>query len=317
MKEIILLIPAFNEADSIESLIHRLDKVTNEISQYQFHYLFVNDGSTDQTLAILQEKEKTHPLVSYLDLSRNFGKETAMLAGLDYAESEAVIILDADLQHPPEVIHEMINYWEEGYEDVYAVRERQKDKNKIRNAFSEMYYKLLGKMTREQVYPNVGDFRLLDKKAVMALRELRESERYMKGMYSWIGFRKKEVHYQEEERAAGHSKWKFSDLFKLAIDGFTSYSTLPLKIWSYIGILISFLSFIFLFFEIIKTIVYGSSPSGYPTLLAAIIFLGGIQLISLGVIGEYLGRVFIETKGRPTYFIREKKIKESEDLSDE
>lgn len=317
MKEIILIIPAYNEANSIEALIKRLDSVIESLSNYHFQYLFVNDGSVDDTLLVLQEKSKNHPLVSYLDLSRNFGKETAMLAGLDYADSDAVIILDADLQHPPEVIPKMIDYWEEGYEDIYAIRERSKDKNKIKNAVSEIYYKFLQKLTKEKVYPNVGDFRLLDRKCVLALRELRESERYMKGMYSWIGFRKKEVYFKEEDRMTGSSKWSFIDLFKLAIDGFTSYSTVPLKIWSYIGILISLLSFIFLFFEIVKTLVYGTSPSGYPTLLAAIIFLGGIQLISLGVIGEYLGRVFIETKGRPTYFIREKNVKESEALKDE
>lgn len=317
MKKITVLIPAYNESKSIEPLIKRLDQVTSQITKYRFEYLFINDGSTDETLSLLKEKSKTHTLISYIDLSRNFGKETAMLAGLDYADGDATIILDADLQHPPEIIHEMIKYWEEGFEDVYAVRERQLDKNKIRNGFAEVYYQILQKMTKEKVYPNVGDFRLFDKKCVLALRKLRENERYMKGMYSWIGFRKKEIKYKEEARVAGETKWSFSDLFKLAIDGVTSYSTVPLKIWSYIGFTISFLSFIFLFFEIIKTITYGSSPSGYPTLLAAIIFLGGIQLISLGVIGEYLGRVFIETKGRPTYFIREKKFKEQRDFNDD
>lgn len=313
MKEITLLIPAYNESESLQHLIARLDKVTADIPKYRFNYLFINDGSTDNTLSLLKEISGNHPLVSYLDLSRNFGKETAMLAGLDYAEGDAVIILDADLQHPPEIINEMIKHWEDGFEDVYAIRERSKDNNKIRNFISEAYYKALQKMTREKIYMNVGDFRLLDQKCVLALRELRETERYMKGMYGWIGFRKKEIHYREEDRIAGETKWKTSDLFKLAIDGITSYSTVPLKIWSYIGLLISLISFIFLFFEIVKTIIYGTSPSGYPTLLAAVIFLGGIQLISLGVIGEYLGRVFIETKGRPPYFIREKNIQRQKD----
>lgn len=313
MKEITLLIPAYNEEESIQPLIERLDEVTAEMPSYKFNYLFINDGSTDETLCLLQEKSNTHSSVSYLDLSKNFGKETAMLAGLDYADGDAVIILDADLQHPPEVIQEMITYWEQGFEDIYALRKRQMETNKIRNILSELYYKVIQKMTKEKVYPNVGDFRLLDRKCVMALRELRESERYMKGMYSWIGFRKKEITYKEENRVAGESKWKFSELVKLAIDGVTSYSTVPLKIWSYIGVIISFLSFIFLFIEIIKTLIYGSGAAGYPTLLAAILFLGGIQLISLGVIGEYLGRVFIETKGRPVYFIREKNVKEQKE----
>lgn len=317
MQELTLLIPAYNEAESIRPLIKRLDQVNQTIDYYHFNYLFINDGSSDDTLDILQKEAKNHQSVSYIDLSRNFGKETAMLAGLDYADGDAVIILDADLQHPPEMITEMIKYWEEGYEDVYAVRERSEDQNIIRNKISELYYKILQQMTAEKVYPNVGDFRLLDRKCVLALRELRESERYMKGMFGWIGFRKKEIAYQEEERVAGESKWRFSDLFKLAVDGITSYSTVPLKIWSYIGIIISFLSFLFLLSEITKTIIYGSSPSGYTTLLAAIIFLGGIQLISLGVIGEYLGRVFIETKRRPAYFVREKKIKDKGIKKDE
>lgn len=313
MKEITLIIPAYNEAASLEYLVARLDKVTSNISEYQFNYLFINDGSTDNTLLLLKKIAENHPLVSYIDLSRNFGKETAMLAGLDYANGDAIIILDADLQHPPEIIGKMIKYWEEGFEDVYAVRERSKNNNKIRNFLSETYYKVLQAMTREKIYMNVGDFRLLDKKCVLALRELRETERYMKGMYGWIGFRKKEIHYREEDRFAGETKWKILDLFQLAIDGITSYSTVPLKMWSYIGIIISFISFIFLLFEIVKTIIHGSNPSGYPTLLAAIIFLGGIQLISLGVIGEYLGRVFTETKGRPPYFIREKNIQNQKD----
>ena len=313
MKEITLIIPAYNEAESLKYLIERLDKVTSSTPKYKFNYLFINDGSTDDTLLLLKEISEYHSLVSYVDLSRNFGKETAMLAGLDYADGDAVVILDADLQHPPEIIHEMIKHWEDGFEDVYAVRERSKDNNKIRNLLSETYYKILQSMTREKIYMNVGDFRLLDQKCVLALRELRETERYMKGMYGWIGFRKKEIHYREEDRVAGETKWKISDLFQLAIDGITSYSTVPLKIWSYIGVFISLISFIFLLFEIVKTIIYGSSPSGYPTILAAVIFLGGIQLISLGVIGEYLGRVFTETKGRPPYFIREKNIQEKKD----
>ena len=309
-KRITLIIPAYNEENSLKQLIQRLDDVTAKFSLYKFTYLFINDGSTDQTLDILIEESQQHSNVSYLDLSRNFGKETAMLAGLDYANGDAVIILDADLQHPPEIIKQMINFWEEGYEDVYAVRERAKDKNKLRNWFSELYYKIIQKMTSEKVYANVGDFRLLDRKCVLALRELRENERYMKGMYGWIGFRKKEITYQEEDRTTGESKWKISDLIKLAIDGLTSYSTIPLKIWSYIGFVISLISFLFLLFKILKTFIYGSSVAGYPSLLAAIIFLGGIQLISLGVIGEYLSRVFIETKGRPTYIIRDKNIED-------
>ncbi|WP_027108242.1 glycosyltransferase family 2 protein [Lacticigenium naphthae] len=317
MKGITIIIPAYNEAESLDKLVDRLDEVTHNISGYMFTYLFINDGSTDNTLELLQEKAENHPRVSYLDLSRNFGKETAMLAGLDYASDEAVIILDADLQHPPEIIEEMIKYWEQGYEDVYAVREKKEDEDGVKNFFSKTYYKFVQKITSEQVYPSAGDFRLLDRKCVMALRELRENERYMKGMYGWIGFHKKEISYKEEPRFAGETKFDFSELFKLAINGITSYSTVPLRMWSYIGFFTSLISFLFLAYEIGKTILFGSNSAGYPTLLAAILFLGGIQLISLGVMGEYLGRVFIETKGRPAYFIREKHIKTKKEVHHE
>src|SRR5699024_6033428 len=231
--------------------------------------------------------------------------ETAMLAGFDHADGDAVIVIDADLQQPPETIAEMIYWWERGYEDVYAIRIKRDGEKQWKKWTSRLYYNLVQKITREKVYAAAGDFRLLDRKCVRALRELRENERYTKGMYGWIGFKKKEIEYTADERAAGETKWKAGDLFKLALDGITSYSTAPLKIWSYAGFFISFIAFLYLAYEIIKTLIHGTNVAGYPTLLASILFLGGIQLISLGVIGEYLGRVFIETKGRPPYFIRE------------
>lgn len=305
MKKLSLIIPAYNEEEVLPQLIERLNEVSDHLSNYQFQFLFINDGSSDNTLELLKELNKKDKRMQYVDLSRNFGKETAMLAGFDYANGDGIVILDADLQHPPEVIEEMINWWEQGYEDVYAVRKKREGETFFKIWTSKLYYKIVQKMTPEKVIPQAGDFRLLDKKCIYALRQLREKERYTKGMYGWIGFKKKEITYFAEERAAGETKWKWSNLFKLAIDGITSYSTVPLKVWSYIGFTISVLAFIFLAVETIKTIVFGTDAAGYPTLLAAILFLGGIQLISLGVIGEYLGRVFVETKGRPAYFIRE------------
>ncbi|WP_225743684.1 glycosyltransferase family 2 protein [Marinilactibacillus sp. Marseille-P9653] len=305
MKTLSVIIPAYNEEEVLPQLIERLNEVSEKLDRYAFEFLFVNDGSTDKTLTLLKELNKQDPRMKYVDLSRNFGKETAMLAGFDYATGDGIVILDADLQHPPEIMEEMIYWWEQGYEDIYAVRKKREGESFLKEWTSKTYYKVVQKMTPEKVIPQAGDFRLLDKKCIVALRQLREQERYTKGMYGWIGFKKKEIAYFAEERAAGKTKWNYSNLFKLAIDGITSYSTVPLKMWSYIGFVISVFAFVFLAVEIVKTIIYGTNVAGYPTLLAAILFLGGIQLISLGVIGEYLGRVFVETKGRPPYFIRE------------
>ncbi|MEC6747710.1 glycosyltransferase family 2 protein [Marinilactibacillus sp. XAAS-LB27] len=305
MKTLSVIIPAYNEEEVLPQLIERLNEVSEKLDRYAFEFLFVNDGSTDETLNILKALNKQDPRMKYVDLSRNFGKETAMLAGFDYATGDGIVILDADLQHPPEIMEEMIHWWEQGYEDIYAVRKKREGESFLKEWTSKTYYKVVQKMTPEKVIPQAGDFRLLDKKCIIALRQLREQERYTKGMYGWIGFKKKEITYFAEERAAGETKWNYSNLFKLAIDGITSYSTVPLKVWSYIGFAISVFAFVFLAVEIVKTILYGTNVAGYPTLLAAILFLGGIQLISLGVIGEYLGRVFVETKGRPPYFIRE------------
>ncbi|AZP03615.1 glycosyltransferase family 2 protein [Jeotgalibaca ciconiae] len=316
MKKITILIPAYNEEEVLPQLMERLNKVTRSIPQYAFEYLFINDGSSDQTLEILKKQKIQDSRIRYMDLSRNFGKETAMLAGFDNARGDAVIILDADLQQPPETIPEMIQWWEQGYEDVYAIRKKRDGETRRKEWTSKIFYKVIDKMSPTKVYPQAGDFRLLDRKCIDALKQIRENERYTKGMYGWIGFKKKEIQYVADERAAGVTKWSWSNLFKLAMDGITSYSTVPLKIWSYIGFFISFIAFLFLAFEIGKTFLFGTDVAGYPTLLAAILFLGGIQLISLGVIGEYLGRVFVETKRRPPYFIRETSEDESIETDD-
>jgi len=274
------------------------------MNDYNFEFLYVNDGSVDGTMDLIKEYQSKDSRIKYVDLSRNFGKEIGMLAGMDYAKGDAVIMIDADLQHPPEKMIEMIEWWEKGYDDVYTVR-LNREESFLKKYLSKLYYKLLQKMTEENVYPNSGDFRLLDRKCVDALISMRETERYTKGMYGWIGFKKKELTYQEKERAAGETKWQFKQLIKLAIDGITSYSTVPLCISSIIGIIISLVAFVFLVIEIVKILISGPEVAGYGTLLVGILFMGGIQLISLGVIGEYLSRVFIETKERPPYLIKE------------
>lgn len=314
MKQITILIPAYNEEEVLPALKEALIKVTASLSNYQFEFLFINDGSTDRTQEMLHTYHLEDERVNYIELSRNFGKEKAMLAGFDYATGDAMIIMDADLQHPPEMIREMLYWWEQGYEDVYTVRKEKAEKNALKTWASKTYYQILSKVSEQEVYKGAGDFRLLDRKCIEALKELRENERNTKGLYAYIGFKKKALAYEEAERVAGETKWRLSELFRLAIDGITSYTTAPLRMWSVIGVIISLISFVFLAIELHKAIFYGSDVSGYPTLLAAIVFLGGIQLISLGAIGEYLARVFVETKNRPSYFVRDvtRKIEESD-----
>lgn len=310
MKLITIIVPCYNEEDVLSVIIQRLIEVTEKIKKYKFEFLFINDGSKDSTLEILQMYHRKDTRVNYIDLSRNYGKEIGMLAGMDYAKGDAVIIIDADLQHPPEKIVEMIEWWEKGYDDIYTVR-LNREETFLKKKLSNLYYKLLQRITEENVYPNSGDFRLLDRKCIDALTSMRETERYTKGMYAWIGFNKKELTYTENERVAGETKWKFKQLLKLAIDGITSYSTVPLRVSSVIGIIISLIAFVFLGIEIISIIINGPEVAGYGTLLAGVLFMGGIQLISLGIIGEYLSRIFIETKERPPYIVNEIKYYEN------
>lgn len=316
MKKITILIPTYNEEEVLPALMKALEQVPKSLHQYHFEFLFVDDGSSDDTTKLLHQFQMENSHVKYIELSRNFGKEIAMLAGFDYADGDAVIIMDADLQHPPEMIPELIYWWEEGYEDVYTVRKEKAESNPLKRWASNAYYAILQQLTSYKVHKGAGDFRLLDRQCINALKTLRESERNTKGMYAYIGFRKKALEYEESERVAGDTKWGFGQLFKLAMDGITSYSTVPLRMWSVIGLIISFLSFVFLFIELFKAIVFGSDVAGYPTLIAAIIFLGGIQLISLGAIGEYLARVFIETKNRPPYFIRKTSTEDGNGLTE-
>lgn len=308
LKKITLLIPCFNEEESLPIIYYKISEIADKLLNYEWQFLFINDGSTDNTLSIIKKLRNSDKRVSFIDLSRNFGKEAAMLAGFDYASGDAVIILDADLQHPPSLIPEMIEAWEDGFDDVYAKRRVRGEESWLRKNFSLLFYKVLQGSTKIDVLPNVGDFRLLDSKCINTLCQLRENNRYTKGMFSWIGFKKKEVLFDQGDRAAGKSSWKFSNLFNLAIDGITSFTTSPLRLSAYFGFIISFLAFAYMIFVLIKTIVYGEEVKGFPTLIIIILFLGGIQLISLGIIGEYIGRIFNETKNRPIYVIRESAI---------
>ncbi len=280
-----------------------MNKVLRDNPDYDWEFLFVNDGSTDNTLQqMIKLRNKDVDHYNYIDLSRNYGKETAMLAGFDYVKGDAMIIMDSDMQHPVDVIPEMLKYWELGYDDVYAQRRNSKE-SWFKRKTSQLYYRLLQKMTRIPIQKDTGDFRLLDRSCIEALKRMRETERNTKGLYSWIGFRKKGIWYDQKERVAGKSKWSVMQLLELAVNGLTSYTTAPLRISTVFGIIVSLLAFVYLIFILIKTMVWGDPVAGYPTLMVTILFLGGVQLISIGIIGEYLGKVYNESKRRPCYFI--------------
>lgn len=304
MKTITIIIPCYNEALSIPLLYAELCKMSERESDYNWEYLFVNDGSRDTTISELEKLHSKDERCNYVDLSRNYGKEVALLAGFDYATGDCAVIMDADLQHPPHVVHEMLRKWEEGYDDVYARRVTRGKESWLRKRLSLTYYRLLSKSTRIDVLPNVGDFRLLDRRCIDALCQMREQSRYTKGMYCYIGFKKTYVDFETQDRVAGQSSMNYRVLIKLALEGLTTYTTTPLRLATGIGAVVSAISFLYALWVIIKTLVWGEPVTGFPTLMIAILFLGGVQLLSLGIIGEYLGRVFNETKNRPVYFVQ-------------
>lgn len=305
MKKLIsILIPCYNEAQSLPILIPKLEDIANTLSQYNWEFLCVNDGSKDDTLDVLRELRQMYNRVNYIDLSRNYGKENAMLAGFDYVKGDCMVIMDADLQHPPHVILQMLEKWEEGYDDVYASRLTRGKESWLRKKLSLLYYRILQRSTRLEVLPNVGDFRLLDRRCINALKQMRENNRYTKGMYCYIGFKKTYVTFETEDRIAGESSMNYKTLINLAIEGILSYTTVPLRIATVIGVLTSLFAFIYMLVVFIKTLLYGDPVQGYPTMMIVILFLGGIQLLALGILGEYIGRIFTETKNRPVYFVR-------------
>ena len=305
MKKISILIPAYNEENSIAMLYKRLHALMEANALYEWEVLFINDGSKDNTLQMLKQLREKDSRINFVDLSRNFGKEAAMLAGFDYVSGDCTVIMDADLQHPPELIPEMLKFWEEGYDDVFAKRVIRGKESWLRRMFSLLFYRILQKSTKVEIFENVGDFRLLDRQCINIMKKLRENERYTKGMFAWIGFRKKEILFEQGDRLEGSSSWGFWKLFDFAISGITSFTTAPLRLSTIIGFVISVVSFGYMCYTIAKTIISGEVVQGYPTLVILILFMGGIQLVSLGVIGEYLGRIFNETKNRPPYIIRE------------
>lgn len=304
-KKISVLIPFYNEEEVLPQLYERLAGVMDSMPEYDWEAMLVNDGSKDCSLVAAARMHEQDKRFHYIDLSRNFGKETAMMAGFDHVTGDCVVIMDSDLQHPPEVIPEMVAEWEKGYDDIYGQRLTRGKEPWLRKVLSLAYYRLLQKSTNIPILENTGDFRLLDRMCINALKSMREANRYTKGMYCYVGFRKKGVPFRQEERAAGSTKWNFFKLFNLAVEGITSYTSAPLRIATVAGIVIALLALLYLVYVVIKAIAVGDPVAGYPTIIVSILFLGGLQLLFLGILGEYIGRIFTETKQRPVYFIRE------------
>lgn len=306
MRKVSILIPCYNEEMNLPLMYDALcaadDAVCRDV-KYTWEIMLVNDGSQDNTQAIIEELAANDCRIHYVCLSRNFGKEAAMLAGFDAVTGDCMVVMDADFQDPPMLIHQMIEEWEAGYDDVYAKRRSRGKESWLRRYLSLAFYALLQRSSRFDVLENVGDYRLLDRKCIDILCQLRESNRYTKGMFAWIGFRKKELLFDRGDRDEGVSSWSFISLFFLAIDGITSFTTAPLRISTIMGILVSLGAFIYLFVVVAKAMIWGDPVSGYPSLMAVVLFLGGVQLLSLGIIGEYLARIFSESKHRPVYVV--------------
>lgn len=305
MKTVTVLVPCLNEADGLGAFHTTLTEAISPLRhRYRFEIIYVDDGSTDNTATLVERWRADNPEVNLLRLSRNFGKELAMLAGMDFATGDCLITMDADLQHPPILIGAMLAKWEEGFADIYGRRVGQR-RPLLQRVFSGIYRKLLRRLDSHAA-PDAGqcgDFRLLDRRCVDALRSMRESQRYTKGLYSWIGFNKTGVDFVVNRRHSGRSKWGLRKLGRLAVDGITSRSLVPLRVASILGMFVSSGAFLFLIYVVIKALVYGDPVAGYPSLMAVMLFLGGSILLALGIIGEYVGRIFMETKHRPPYLV--------------
>lgn len=298
-----VVVPAYNEEEVLPEFHKRISTILDSMA-IEAEIVYVNDGSADKTLEVMQELCKKDPRVAIVDLSRNFGKEIALTAGLDHANGDAVVVIDADLQDPPELIPELVKHWKDGYDVVYAKRIVRDGETIIKKTTAYVFYRLIQKVSRVKIPEDTGDFRLLSRRAVDSLIQLREHHRFMKGLYAWIGYPQKAVPYQRDRRYAGQTKWNYWKLWNFALEGITSFSIAPLKLATYLGVITALSAFIYALFIVFKTLVYGEPVRGYPSLMVAILFFGGIQLFFTGVLGEYLGRMFNETKHRPLYFLK-------------
>lgn len=299
-----IIVPVYNEEAAIDIFFAEMRKFLATCS-YQYEIICVNDGSSDNTLDILKKYANEDKRIKAVSFSRNFGKERALYAGLKYSSGEAVIPIDADLQHPPMVIKAFLEKWEGGYDIVYGVRENRENESRIRRFLSRKFYEIYNLISEQKVPYNAGDFRLMSRKVVNAVLSLQEKQLFMKGIFNWVGYKSCSVVYKCAERAAGTSKFNFWKLWNFALDGITATSTFPLRIWTYFGGSIAFISFVIALFFLIKTLIWGDSVQGFPTLVILILFFGGIQLLALGIFGEYIGRIMLEVKNRPLYIVDE------------
>ena len=303
--ELSVVVPVFNESANIEPLCDRLVPILERVAA-SWEVVFVDDGSEDDTLLAIRARNAAEPRIGAVSFSRNFGKEVAIAAGLDHARGRAVVIMDADLQHPPEVIERFVARWREGYVMVYGQRTSRADESAVKRGFARLFYRLFDSFTHMHLPEGAGDFRLIDARGVEVLRGLSERSRFSKGLYAWIGFKTIGIPFVVEERRHGATKWSFRTLFRFAFDGITAFSTVPLRVWTYLGGLISVLAIAAAAYFAVRTLLFGVDVAGYPSLIVSITFLGGVQLMSLGIIGEYIGRIFAEVKRRPLYVVAER-----------
>lgn len=303
-KTLSVVVPAHNEEAVLTEFHDRLAAVLDTLP-LQSEIIYVNDGSRDGTLDILRRLKAEDNRVAILDLSRNFGKEAAMTAGLQAAAGNAVVVIDADLQDPPELIEEFVRVWrDEGVDVVYGQRTERRGETWLKKWTASNFYRLMQRLGQVRIPQDTGDFRLLSRRAIDALNELPEQHRFMKGLFAWVGFDQRAVPYERDPRYAGQSKWNYWRLWNFALEGITSFTVVPLQVASYLGILIALAAFLYGGFVIVKTLLFGNPVAGYPSLMTVVLFLGGLQLLFIGVVGEYLGRIFNETKRRPLYFIK-------------
>ena len=298
-----IVVPFFNEGANVQSFFARMVPALNGLG-LTWDVVCVNDGSSDDTLDRLLAARARHPAIKVVDLSRNFGKERALSAGLSHATGDAVVIIDADLQHPPERIADMIEKWRGGYEVVYAVREERMDQGLMARVLRRIFYALFDRLSEVPVPHGTGDFRLLDRRVVAVINRMPERTRFMKGIYSWVGFRQGGISYREEERREGETKWGLGGLLRLGVDGLTAFSNFPLRVWTIVGATISGFAFLYIIFRLIRTALHGVDVPGYESIIMIVLFLGGIQLLTLGILGDYIGRIFSEVKGRPLFIVR-------------
>lgn len=303
-----IIVPVKNEMEAIKPFVDRIAPILDTVAgtdERAWEIIFVDDGSTDATLAVITAHHHREPRISILSLSRNFGKEAALSAGIDYAQGKAVIPMDVDMQDPPEAIPHMVEKWMAGADVVNGIRKDRSTDSATKRVSADLYYRIHNWLSNDKIPEHVGDFRLLDRKVVDVIVKMPERNRFMKGLFAWSGFRQESVEYEREEREVGQTKFRYWKLWTLALDGITSSSTVPLRVWSYLGGAVALAAFAYALFIVVRTLLFGVTVPGYSSLMSVMLFIGGLQLLSLGIMGEYVGRILTEVKQRPIYIVRE------------